>query len=253
MDQTNNLVNAINNISLEEEDEGGLEIISDLQSENEQSLVGFDAKLCVVACFLSEGQVDFPAMQQNMAALWKPGKGVYIKDLEPNLFLFQFFHEVDVKRVMEGCPWSFNRRALVMRRLQEGENPRSVDLNTMDLWVQVYDLKVGFMSEKIITEVGNSIGKFVASYLSNFTGVWREYFRIQVTIDVNQPLKRRMKIKKAADDWYWISFKYENVPLFCFICGVLGHSEKFCSRLFDTREADIVKPYGPWMRAPLKK
>lgn len=103
MDQANNLANVINNISLEDEDEGGLEIISDLQSENEQSLVGFDAKLCVVARSLSEGQVDFSAMQQTIAALWKPGKGVYIKDLESNLFLFQFFHEVDVKRVMEGC------------------------------------------------------------------------------------------------------------------------------------------------------
>lgn len=50
-----------------------------------------------------------------------------------------------------------------------------------------------------------------------------------------------MKIKKAADDWYWISFKYEDVTLFCFICGVMGHSEKFCGRLFDTSEDDIVK------------
>lgn len=41
----------------------------------------------------------------------------------------------------------------------------------MDLWVQVHDLKIGFMSEKLITEVGNSIGKFVASCPSNFKGV----------------------------------------------------------------------------------
>lgn len=253
MDQANNLANAINNISLEDEDEGGLEIISDFQSENEQSLVGFDAKLCVVARFLSKGQMDFPAMQQTMAVLWKPGKGVYINNLEPYLFLFQFFHEVDVKRVMEGCMWSFNRKALVMRRLQEGEKPRSVELNTMDLWVQVYDLNIGFMTERVITEVGNNNGKFVASCPSNFKGVWREYLRIRVTTDLRKPLKRKMKIKKATDDWYWISFKYENVPLFCFICGVLSHSEKFCSRLFETREADIVKPYGTWMRAPLRK
>ncbi|KAK1376764.1 hypothetical protein POM88_032957 [Heracleum sosnowskyi] len=28
--------------------------------------------------------------------------------------------------------------------------------------------------------------------------------------------------------------------------------EKFCSKLFDTNEADITKPYGSWMRAPLR-
>lgn len=206
-----------------------------------------------MARFLSDGRVDFPAMQQTLAALWKPGMGVYIKELETNLFLFQFYHEVDVSRVMEGCPWSFNRRALIMRRLKEGENPHNVELNIMELWVQVYDLKVGFMTERIIKEVGNNIGGFVVSCPSNFRSVWREYFRVRVAIDVTKPLKRRMKIKKADNDWYWINFKYENLPMFCFICGILGHSEKFCSKLFDTPEAEIVKPYGAWMRAPFKK
>lgn len=73
---------------------------------------------------------------------------------------FLFYHEVDDKRVMEGCPWSFNRRALLMHRLKDGENSRSVKLNTIDLWVQVYDLKIGFMAERLNTEVGNNIGKF---------------------------------------------------------------------------------------------
>lgn len=62
---------------------------------------------------------------------------VYMKELEANLYVFQFYHEVDVKRIMEGCPWSFNRRALVMQPLREGENPRSVILNTLELWVQI--------------------------------------------------------------------------------------------------------------------
>lgn len=50
-----------------------------------------------------------------------------------------------------------------------------------------------------------------------------------------------------------ITFKYENVPMFCFICGLLGHSEKFCSQLFEKQESEIVKLYGPWMRAPFRR
>lgn len=154
---------------------------------------------------------------------------------------------------MEGSPWSFKRRALVMSRLKEGENPHCVELNTMDLWVQVYDLKAGFMAERILREVGNYIGKFVASAPSNFVGVWRDYLRVRVTIDVTKPLKRRMKIKSAGKEWFWISFKYENVPTFCFICGILGHAEKYCSQLFVVPEKDIVRPYGDFMRAPFKR
>lgn len=253
MASTSNLVRAMNNISLEDEEEDSLAIgIAELRGEN-QLVKGFDAKLCIVAQFLSEGQIDFSAMQQTMAALWKPGMGVYMKEIGINLFLFHIYHKVDIKRVMEGCPWSFNRRALVMHQLKEGENPRNIELNAMDFWVQMYDLKVGFMSEKILTEVGNSNGKFVASCPSNFQGVWRDYFRIRVTVDVSKPLKRRMKIKNTGADWFWITFKYKNIPTFYFICGILGHSEKFRSRLFEVLESYIIKPYSPWMRAPFKK
>ncbi|KAK1390943.1 hypothetical protein POM88_019121 [Heracleum sosnowskyi] len=253
MDSTNDLARAMNNVSLEEEENGGLTIEGEEISSNDQLSFGFDAKLCVVARFLTQGRANFQAMQQTLAALWKPGRGVYIKDLDTNLFLFHFYHEVDVKRVMEGCPWSFNRRALIMVRLKEGENTRSVELNHMELWVQVYDLKAGFRTERVVREVGNYIREFVASCPSNFIGVWRDFLRVRVKVDVNKPLKRRMKVRRTGDAWFWINFKYENVPTFCFICGVLGHSERFCSRLFVVPENEITKPYGDWMRAPFKR
>lgn len=86
-----------------------------------------------------------------------------------------------------------------------------------------------------------------------FRRMERKYLRVRVTIDLAKPLKHRMKIRKTGDGWEWIMFKYENVPTFCFICGLIGHSEKYCSYLFDTPESEIVKPYGVWMRAPLRR
>lgn len=62
-----------------------------------------------------------------------------------------------------------------------------------------------------------------------------------------------MKIRNVGKEWFWISFKYENVPTFCFICGILGHFEKFCSQLFVTPEKEIIRPYGDFMRAPFKR
>lgn len=47
----------------------------------------------------------------------------------------------------------------------------------------------------------------------------------------------------------WVNFKYEGVPTFCFICGMISHSEKFCERIFDTPLDKIEKPYGVWMKA----
>lgn len=68
-----------------------------------------------------------------MAALWSPGKGMYVKQLEANKFLFQFYHEIDIKRVIDGSPWTFGRFQLVFARLREGENPRTVLINKLDI------------------------------------------------------------------------------------------------------------------------
>lgn len=47
--------------------------------------------------------------------------------------------------------WSFNRKVLIIARMKEGDIPWGVCLNTMDLWVQIHDLRVGFMSERIVS------------------------------------------------------------------------------------------------------
>lgn len=117
MSNTNSLIQSMNMVSLEDEEEIGYEIIDEEEQEQpDQYFQGFNLKLCVVGHFIVKGKVDFLALQHTMAALWKPGKGVYIKELDTNLYLYQFFHEVDIKSVMEGCPWSFNRRAWLVSR-----------------------------------------------------------------------------------------------------------------------------------------
>lgn len=39
------------------------------------------------------------------------------------------------------------------------------------------------------------------------------------------------------------------MPTFCFICGKMGHAEKYCPQQFDINEETFVKPYGPELRA----
>ena len=77
--------------------------------------------------------------------------------------------------------------------------------------------------------------------------------RIRVSTDVKQPLKRRMQLKKAGGDWMWVDFKYERLNVFCFICGLLGHTKKNCPSLYEQTTAITAKPYGHWMKAPTRR
>lgn len=253
MASTSKLAETMNNITLDDEEDGEIALGENEVINQGENFCSGDVKLCLVGKFINEGIVDFSAMQQTLAALWRPGKGVHIREIDANLYVFQFFHEIDIKRVIDGSPWSFNRKALIIERMQDGDHPRSMKLDKLNLWVQIYDLPIGFMTERVVKEVGNFIGEYGESCGRNFSGGWKEYLRVRVQIDLTKPLKRRMKVRKSGDEWTWINFKYENVPSFCFICGIVGHSEKFCSRLFDTPENEIVRPYGAWMRAPFRK
>ncbi|KAL2927589.1 Gag polyprotein [Bienertia sinuspersici] len=47
-------------------------------------------------------------------------------------------------------------------------------------------------------------------------------------LDITKPLRRSQSIKNKKGRVVTINYKYERPPLFCFICGVMGHGEKDC-------------------------
>lgn len=70
----------------------------DLEVEEE----GVDTRWALVGRFLSNIPFDFNVMKNMMAGLWQPGKGMYVKELGNNWYLFQMGHEIDISRVIEG-------------------------------------------------------------------------------------------------------------------------------------------------------
>lgn len=114
--------------------------------------------------------------------------------------------------------------------------------------MQVHGMGADFMSQRVVTDVGNYIGRYIESDANNFVGVWGEFLRARVSIALDKPLRRRMKLKKSDSNWCWVNFKYEGIPTFCFICGLIGHSDKLCEKHFEMSEENIEK-IGPWMRA----
>lgn len=66
---------------------------------------------------------------------------------------------------------------------------------------------------------------------SNFGGVIRseskgEFCRLKVRLDVRRPLQRGVFISTKNLEKVWLPFKYENLPVFYFGCGRMGHGVK---------------------------
>lgn len=78
--------------------------------------------------------------------------------------------------------------------------------------------------------------------------------KLLVEVDLNKPLLRGIKIK-LEDEQIWVDFSYEQLPMFCFYCGCIGHSERFCEmKMRDSRDGNVCEgQYGEWLRVMLPR
>lgn len=154
-----------------------------------------------------------------------------------------------MKRVMEDGPWSFEQNLLILKRLEPNVSPLEADLTSTEFWIQAHNVPANFITEKVATVIGSSLGELMAVDHKNFDGTWKQFLRVRVLIDITKPLKRKMKMKKNGGECFWIEFKYERLPNFCFLCGIIGHTERFCFKHFEGVNEETERPYGPWLRA----
>ncbi|XP_074361402.1 uncharacterized protein At4g02000-like [Apium graveolens] len=236
---------------------GDLDISNDKDEElvfdDEIDEVNNKFELCLVGKFLTEKNLNVRAMKSEMVDLWRPARGGNIKMLIMGLFLFQFYYKDDMQWMMNNDPWSFDNAILVTNTIPAGVDPTKVHLNEVELWIQIFDLPSEFISESIGKQLGNLFGSFVMYDQNNNTSIWREYMRIKIKVDVRMPLKRRKKICSKYRKECIVSCKYENLADFCFLCGMLTHTERFCKKKFDGEIDGLVRGWGNWLRAPSRR
>lgn len=172
------------------EDEENTELIFDEEAED----VSNKFETCLVGRLLTEKGLNVRAMKSKLADIWRPPRGITIKDLKPGVYLFQFYHVDDLEWVLNGGPWSFDGAMLVISRVGANEDPLEVQLSNLQFWIQLFGVPGGLMTEIAGKQLGNFFGSFIAYDPNNNSSIWREYMRIKISIDVRQPLKRKKKI-----------------------------------------------------------
>ncbi|MCH94785.1 hypothetical protein A2U01_0015752 [Trifolium medium] len=235
----------LDGLSLHEEEEEGFSFDFEEEGDGEQ----MDLRWCLVGRFLCEKAIHFNSMRVRMADIRKPLKGVTIKEAKSGTFLFHFAHPLDMEAVLNGGPWTFDNNMLLLERVQLGMQIEHIPLFHATLWVQIHNLPMGLMKEKVGIELANYIGSFVEYDKNNNTSFWRQFMRIRVKIDVRQPLKKDTKVKNKEGAWCTINFKYEKLGVFCFVCGIMGHAENRCEVRYAMDQDDGRREWSADIRA----
>lgn len=206
--------------------------------------------LRLVGRLLTEKPVNFDALKRTMQHAWSLKDGVVIRALESNLFLFQFFHWRDRDKVFDGRPWCFEQRLLVLQEINKDIQPSNMALNFSPFWVRLYNLPYSCRSDGKIAVITRSIGK-VIEVEEDFLDL-SPYRKIRVLIDCAKPLKRFQNVRVKGDVMVRINIKYDRLRHFCFLCGLMNHTEKDCSYVND-EEKEKGNGWGMFIRASPRK
>ncbi|KAL0433126.1 UNVERIFIED_CONTAM: hypothetical protein Slati_2646900 [Sesamum latifolium] len=104
-------------------------------------------------------------MKNTIHNAFIPIRGLDIRLIEEGRILFKFEHVLDRKRVMDGGPRSFEKILLVLKAIEEDDNPAQTDW--VDFFVHIDDLPLGRRT-KDMAEFIESLISFTYERLPNF-------------------------------------------------------------------------------------
>ena len=117
--------------------------LEDTEEEDEDIELGSNStksakdigKFCNVLKVLSHRSISVEALRKNLRMIWKPNKGVEINELDEDLFLVEFGDERDKKKVLDMCPWSYEKQRVMLQDFEGELTPKEMELKWSPFWV----------------------------------------------------------------------------------------------------------------------
>lgn len=169
------------------------------------------------------------------------------------MFLFRSVSKRDLEGVLRNGPWNFDRNMLVLVHVSGEEQPSDLNMHFGVFLVRIYDLPLMLRSEAMARKMGGNFGTFEEIDLREAHCNGR-FMHIKVFVDLKQLLKRGTVVR-FKEKTLRVHFKYERLPTFYFICGLLGNQLKGCEAARDMSEEGFEEleeqdlSYGAWLRA----
>jgi hypothetical protein len=83
------------------------------------------------------------------------------------------------------------------------------------------------MNSSMAEAIGEEIGSFLGDDTDDGNSAVGRFLHIKVRIDIRKPLMRGATVideKSGVERWCPLTYVY--LPYFCYICGLLGHTDK---------------------------
>lgn len=173
-------------------------------------------------------------------------RDVVWRRINSNLFSVQFNCLADWNKAIHQGPWDFKGMALIIAEYDGFKNPESVKLDKIETWCQIHKLPDMFLKRKqFVKGMAERIGEVQEIQIVLPNGFVGKFIRVRVKIDVNKKLTRFVGFTKAGETEFY-QVKFEKLPVFCYMCGLLGHWHEECGT---GEHAEEDMEWGPFIMA----
>jgi len=106
-----------------------------------------------------------------------------------------------------------------------------IDFSFIPIWPRISRLPMGMMNKAVAMVIGNEIGKFMEVDFVNDDLAAGRFLHPKVRLDIRKLLMRgtTVNLGEGKGD-RWCPITYEFLPDFSYICGIIGHTNKLCSK-----------------------
>ncbi|KAK4406073.1 hypothetical protein Sango_0613800 [Sesamum angolense] len=139
--------------------------------------------------------------------------------------------------------FGFNRIRTALSLTEFEDDGADVNLDWAAFHIHVHGLPLTKMSKEMAQFIGDHLGRFIDVDVDSAGHIWGSSMRLRVSLEVTKPLKRVLKIRTTIGDEQLISFTYEKLPNFCYLCGCPGNLSKFCALRFPEDFTDLGNPF----------
>ncbi|XP_023929268.1 uncharacterized protein LOC112040617 [Quercus suber] len=175
------------------------------------------------------------------------GSNLRIVEVGNKIMQFKFSLRYQLEWVEKIGPRNFDNNLLLLCRWKKGLTSKNISFSHSPFLVQIWGFPFENMTKEIGKDIGNKIRRVLEVDKQAMQANQAKFLRIRVEVPIDKPLRRGGYFKNEEGGRCWIDFRYERLPTFCYICGILGHDEKHCH--LNPMEQHSERQYGEWLKA----
>jgi hypothetical protein len=185
----------------------------------------------LIGKILSSKTILKPVLHNTLQGIWGDPKGLAITEIEGGFFHISMDNEKDIQRALKGNPWMVRNCWFLVQLWDRQINPSNLDFLHAPAWIQIWGLPIHCKTAAMGRHLGSQLGKVEDAAIYDYPQKAR-IVKVKVCINIEEPIRPGMFIGNPKDGINWVDFRYENLPMFCFNCGLIGHNEDKCESSF---------------------